>query len=285
MESAAFHINSLVEEEENAQRLVELQRCLYNQKPSIVKPGRKLIKEGIVMKMNESGGHGCARYLIVLSDIILYCKMTKAKSTDLNSLQCRCILPLHKCRITEIASKGIFTITCQNENLILYCEPSSASVVQEWIQVLQDAVKKCIENRKTLRKASSSRKPVRNRHLREYDENMIVATRQQLMQQRKRRYPTTLVSIILLLGVNLRADRLDIRTVARVVKISVLHILQVLIYQIPKNQGNTKYFELNFVCMNLTNPRRRTSLSRKNEGLQLTETFRKSVHGTVVQGV
>lgn len=163
---------------------MELQRSLCNQKPNVVKPGRKLIKEGFVMKMQQNGAHGCQRYLIVLSDIILYCKLVKSKPSDPNSLQCRCILPLHKCRITEVSSKGVFTITCQNENLILYCEP--ATDVAEWISVLQDAVKKCIECRKTLRKASSSRKPARKRHILEYDENSIVPKHQ---FDRKRRYP------------------------------------------------------------------------------------------------
>lgn len=46
------HIESLMKEQENTYRMIEIQRCLQNGKPSIISPGRKLIKEGKLNKVH-----------------------------------------------------------------------------------------------------------------------------------------------------------------------------------------------------------------------------------------
>lgn len=53
VETATEHINSLVSEQENMQRIIELQKSLCGGRPILVYPGRRLIKEGILMKVSR----------------------------------------------------------------------------------------------------------------------------------------------------------------------------------------------------------------------------------------
>jgi hypothetical protein len=52
VEKAADHINGLVQEQANMQRMLELQNCLCNGKPRIITPGRRLLKEGLLLKVS-----------------------------------------------------------------------------------------------------------------------------------------------------------------------------------------------------------------------------------------
>jgi hypothetical protein len=159
VEKAADHINSLIQDHENMQRMLKLQNCLSGGKPRIVMPGRRLLKEGKLLKVSPHGRKSHSRYFILFSDMLMYCKMRCCTLTEPNSLRCCCIWPLKKCRVDEILSKGMFKITCQNEVLIL-CS-ATAEEGDTWISALRKAVKQYQECRQTLRKDSSSRRPVR----------------------------------------------------------------------------------------------------------------------------
>jgi hypothetical protein len=92
--------------------------------------------------MSQVSPHGRkshSRYFILFSDMLMYCKMRCCPLTGPNSLRCCCILPLKKCRVDEILSKGMFKITCQNEVLIL-CS-ATAEEGDAWISALRKAVK------------------------------------------------------------------------------------------------------------------------------------------------
>jgi len=56
VEKAADHINSLVQDHENMQRMLKLQNCLCGGKPRIVMPGRRLLKEGTLLKVSLLSG-------------------------------------------------------------------------------------------------------------------------------------------------------------------------------------------------------------------------------------
>ncbi|XP_067015820.2 rho guanine nucleotide exchange factor 39 isoform X2 [Anabrus simplex] len=159
VEKTAEHINSLVQEQENMQKMIQIQRSLQNGRPSIITPGRKLLKEGLLMKVSPHGNKAHSRYFILFNDLLMYCKMLRTVSSLPNSLRCCCVLPLKKCIIEEILSRGMFKITCQNETFLLYSSVTEES--ESWITALKDAVKQYHESRQTLRKDSSSRRPMR----------------------------------------------------------------------------------------------------------------------------
>lgn len=71
VESTVAHINSVIEDQESTQVLINLQNSLMNRSPNIVKPSRKIIKEGMLMKMSGSGST-LKRYCILMSDIFMY---------------------------------------------------------------------------------------------------------------------------------------------------------------------------------------------------------------------
>ncbi|KAG5891001.1 hypothetical protein JTB14_022581 [Gonioctena quinquepunctata] len=152
IDDAADHINKIVEDQENMQRLLELQRFLKSGEPIIIKPGRTLIKEGILIKMATK-------------------KAPKRKIKDelkVNSLKCLSIFPLSKCRVVEVLDKGCMRLICQEEELILYHDQFSETKI--WIEKIVSCIECQLNDRKTLRKDSSSRRPVKRKDLHEYNE-------------------------------------------------------------------------------------------------------------------
>ncbi|KAJ8971241.1 hypothetical protein NQ314_000803 [Rhamnusium bicolor] len=166
VEEAAEHINKVVEDQENMQRLLEFQRCLCSGEPNMITPGRKLIKEGILMKMSTNA-HSEKLYVVLMNDIIMFSKMKKDEP-KVNSLKCLSIFPLSKCKVVEILDKGCLKIICQDEELILYHDQFSET--KKWIKKVKDSIQIHINDRKTLRKESSSRRPVKRKDLHEYHE-------------------------------------------------------------------------------------------------------------------
>ena len=84
VESATDHVNKLMGQHENFKQLLQLQQRFDNFN-DLIKPGRRLIKEGIVIK--KSRKFEDQRYLILLSDslivgkIICYKVYTKIKKS------------------------------------------------------------------------------------------------------------------------------------------------------------------------------------------------------------
>jgi len=93
----------------------------------------------IMIQVSPHGRKSHSRYFILFNDMLMYCKMRCCPPTGPNSLRCCCILPLKKCTIDEILSKGMFKITCQNEVLIL-CS-ATAEEGDAWVSALRKAVK------------------------------------------------------------------------------------------------------------------------------------------------
>lgn len=133
IEKVARHINSLVAEYEDTQKLLELQKHISGP-INLVKPGRKLIRQGPLMRVSRNGNTSFRRHFVLLSDTLLYCK----GSPD-DSLTVCCILPLNKCKIERVLSNGLFKVICMQETLLLYAENGDS---EAWIEVLQEAVKK-----------------------------------------------------------------------------------------------------------------------------------------------
>ncbi|XP_011150788.1 putative protein tag-52 [Harpegnathos saltator] len=164
IEKSAKHINSLVAQNEETQKLLNLQQCITTS-INLVKPGRILIKQGSLMRVSRRGNTAYKRYFVLLNDTLLYCK-----GEPETSLNVSCVLPLNKCSLTCVLSKKLFRITCLHETFLLYSEQGDSN---EWIQSIQNAIKKYIECRQTLRKESSSRKPLRHNNINEFPSDDI----------------------------------------------------------------------------------------------------------------
>jgi hypothetical protein len=136
IEKVATHINFLVAEYEDTQRLLELQKhivgCI-----NLIKPGRKLIRQGPLMRVSRRGNTSFRRHFVLLSDTLLYCKGSQ------ESLTICCLLPLNKCKVERVLSNGLFKVVCMQETLLLYSENGDS---EAWIEKLQAAVKKVNTN-------------------------------------------------------------------------------------------------------------------------------------------
>lgn len=83
IENTVQHINSVVEDQEQTQSLINLQNSLINRLPSIVKPCRKIIKEGVLEKVNSNGNSKQKYYCVLMSDIFMYCRVMKVSPKQL----------------------------------------------------------------------------------------------------------------------------------------------------------------------------------------------------------
>lgn len=174
IESTCSHINSVVEEQEITQMILNVQNSLVNRMPNIVKPGRKVVKEGVLFKVTRKGNQ-VKRFCVLMSDIFMYCKIIKDRSKNSvleNSLECCCIFPLKKCKVFELWP-GNFKITCQGDGVILCTEDQRLG--QSWVSILKEVIDIHIQCRKTLRKESSKRTPMRKKDVKHFEPDSIIS--------------------------------------------------------------------------------------------------------------
>lgn len=167
IEEAAKHINHLVEQQARMQEMLELHRCFVNQQPSLIKPGRYIIKQGVLRKMSKQGSHSYKRYVVLMNDIIIYCKIKGYNYKQPNSLLCSTILPLSKCKITEITSKGCFKIVCQEEEFIFYDD--RVCDTEDWVEKLKSTLDSYLNKRLTLKKEYTIRRPAKRKNFDEFE--------------------------------------------------------------------------------------------------------------------
>ena len=170
IDNVAWHINEQLREHENNMKVVDIQKSLAGGFPKIIAPGRKLLKQGNLMKVPRTGGNsGQPRYFVLFSDMIMYCKIKTNNQTNIigqlvlpksNALECGCMLPLKHCKVENLVGKGVFKLTCQREELILYSIDGAQSS-EEWVDCITKAITKHKTNSATLRKESSRRDPIK----------------------------------------------------------------------------------------------------------------------------
>jgi len=162
IESVTRHINEQIREQENMQRIVQLQRSLAHGRPKIVYPGRRIIHEGSLKKVSDrDSAH--QRYFVLFNDMLLYCKVRRSDVNQRGSLLCSCILPLRHCKAEAVMGDGLFKVKCKEECLLL-CS-NTAEEGKRWVDVINEAVAQLQRNYRTLKKESSSRRPQKKRHL------------------------------------------------------------------------------------------------------------------------
>uniref|UniRef100_A0A336M426 CSON008359 protein n=1 Tax=Culicoides sonorensis TaxID=179676 RepID=A0A336M426_CULSO len=174
IENTVQHINSVIEDQEHVQSLINLQNSLTNRSPSIVKPCRKILKEGVLAKVLTSGGEQ-KYYCVLMSDIFMYCKVLKKRPNNTvveNSLQCCCIYPLRKSKVSEMFSAN-FKLSCQGEGIIFHAENDLHC--REWVQDIKQVIDMLVESRKTLRKESSRKRPVKKKQLKYFETEYILS--------------------------------------------------------------------------------------------------------------
>merc|ERR1719336_3139313 len=94
----------------------------------------------------------------------MYCKIKGSLQAGIielpktDALEVCCVLPLKHMTVEEVVGKGVFTLKCQNENLILYSPNAEDS---DWVDQIQKAVRTLKKNKATLRRESSMFQPMR----------------------------------------------------------------------------------------------------------------------------
>jgi len=165
IDGVAWHINEQLREHENSMKILDIQKSLVGGQPKVIAPGRRLIKQGVLMKVPRTGatsGGGQPRYFVLFSDMVMYCKV-KSSNVVLprhNALDCGCALPLKITSVENVVGRGVFKLKCGKEELLLYSK-DGASVSQEWIQAIQETTGKYKASAATLRKESSRRTPLK----------------------------------------------------------------------------------------------------------------------------
>ena len=129
--------------------------------------------------MSAEGDSAHQRHFILFNDMLLYCKLRcgHLDTTHKGSLVCCCVLPLRHSRAEAVVGDGLFKVTCREEELLL-CS-STAEEGRSWVEAINEAARQLESNLKTLRKESSSRKPMRKRQLRQNESNGLLRRFQQ----------------------------------------------------------------------------------------------------------
>jgi hypothetical protein len=73
---------------------------------------------------------------------------------------------LKKCKVNEIFA-GKFKLTCLSEGIILCSE--DVQLGKSWISAIRQTIDEHVETRKTIRKDSSKRKPMRKREVKKFE--------------------------------------------------------------------------------------------------------------------
>ncbi|EDV95919.1 rhoGEF domain-containing protein gxcJ [Drosophila grimshawi] len=174
IEATASHINSCVEDQEITQYLIHLQNSLVNRTPNIVKPSRRVIKEGMLYKITHKGQQ-IRRYCVLMSDIFMYCKVIKERASNTqveNSLECCCIFPLKKCKVYDMLP-GNFKLSCQSDGILFGSD--DIQLARTWVSFIRDAIDLHVQCRKTLRKDSSKRTPIRKKDMKKFGADYVLS--------------------------------------------------------------------------------------------------------------
>lgn len=89
-----------------------------------------------------------------------------------NSFDCCCIFPLKKCKVVELFA-GKFKLTCLGDGVIFSSEDVQNS--RNWIDTIKDTIELHVECRKTIRKDSSKRKPIRKKNVKYFENDDILS--------------------------------------------------------------------------------------------------------------
>jgi hypothetical protein len=90
-----------------------------------------------------------------------------------NSLECCCIFPLKKCKIVEIFA-GKFRLSCLKEEIVLCSEDVYTG--KGWIKAIKESTELHVETRKTIRKDSSKRVPMRKKQVKRFEAELMSPT-------------------------------------------------------------------------------------------------------------
>ncbi|KRZ09654.1 FYVE, RhoGEF and PH domain-containing protein 6 [Trichinella zimbabwensis] len=134
LESVALEIEHGLVEGDNLRKMFHLQRRLYSDY-EIIQPGRKLLKEGEVMKHSRKEIH--PRFLF--NDILLYCAPVVHGSS---MLRVRNVLPLETLDMPVLpkndATSKEFHLRSQRRSIIILAK--SLSERDEWIKAIKEAI-------------------------------------------------------------------------------------------------------------------------------------------------
>ncbi|GAB6025669.1 LD03170p [Chamberlinius hualienensis] len=156
-------INECLRERENIQYMLTIQQRLTKNRPRIVIPGRKLVKEGVLRKVSKNGTVDHRRIFFLFNDMLMYCKRRG------ETLDCCFLTPLTRVRLETIFDvdnkKGVlFKLTCCEEELFIFT--SNVNEGESWVRAINLAIESLTGARQTLRKESSKNRPMRRKAIR-----------------------------------------------------------------------------------------------------------------------
>lgn len=67
-----------------------------------------------------------------------------------------------------VRDKGAFKVICQNEEMVLYADSYAETV--KWVEEIESVIETHVNDRKTLKKENTVRRPVKRKNLNEYNE-------------------------------------------------------------------------------------------------------------------
>ncbi|CAB3375506.1 Hypothetical predicted protein [Cloeon dipterum] len=150
VEASAARVDALISEQEQFERLVELQESLLDNWPQVIKPGRTFLKEGYFMKVTKCGTKALQVHLILLSDMFLCCRVRSGQ------LDCRYAFPLERTSIENILGQAVFKVDCGTETLLLFAKNQDEG--EHWTSLMNKTINEVKTSRQTLRKPTCKKR-------------------------------------------------------------------------------------------------------------------------------
>ncbi|CDW53024.1 RhoGEF and PH and PH 11 and FYVE domain containin g protein [Trichuris trichiura] len=136
LENVALEIENGLVEGDNMRKMYQIQRRMQSDY-EIIQPGRKLFKEGEIMKHSRKEIH--PRFLLLFSDVLLYCAPVVPGSS---MLRIRNELPLYTLDDPVLpdndATSLEFHLRSQRRSIILLCKTTAER--DQWVQAIRAAI-------------------------------------------------------------------------------------------------------------------------------------------------
>ncbi|XP_056595965.1 FYVE, RhoGEF and PH domain-containing protein 6-like isoform X2 [Triplophysa dalaica] len=132
VKEVANHANEIVRQEDNFQKLFEVQCRLIGQHV-IIQPGRILLKEGILMKSSRKVMH--PRMFFLFNDSLLYSTPLPSGNFRVNNM-----LSLAVMKVSKRYQEGYHELNIESTERSFILSASSATCRDEWLQAISTAI-------------------------------------------------------------------------------------------------------------------------------------------------
>ena len=154
VDEVAKFVNQTIKDQEGMGKLLQIQKAFSGLQESLLVPGRKLLKEGVLMKVCRKDNK--PRVFFLFSDVLLYGAVLSATSYKYHlTLKLETVQASLRDDTEEL--KNSLSIKSSNKSFVIFAE--SPEVRDSWVSAINEASEGRRRNQKTLRVEGEAKQP------------------------------------------------------------------------------------------------------------------------------